>query len=104
MKIIEQEISKQNFTSETDSNTTAGQQPENYLVWAILSTCFCCLPLGIVSIVKSLEVSSKWEAGNYEGARKSSEDAKKWAIYSALSVTIIYFLILMFYLILAILN
>ncbi|MRJ09517.1 CD225/dispanin family protein [Ornithobacterium rhinotracheale] len=78
------------------------QTPENYLVWAILSTCFCCLPLGVVSIVKSLEVSSKWEAGNYEGARKSSEDAKKWAIYSALSVTIIYFLILMFYLILAI--
>ncbi|WP_010343070.1 CD225/dispanin family protein, partial [Xanthomonas sacchari] len=31
-------------------NTTAPQVSNN-LVWAILTTLFCCLPLGIVSIV-----------------------------------------------------
>ena len=28
------------------------QNIPNHLVWAILSTLFCCLPFGIVSIVK----------------------------------------------------
>jgi hypothetical protein len=31
----------------------AGQAPNNYLVWSILVTLFCCLPLGIVAIIKS---------------------------------------------------
>lgn len=58
--------------------------PDNYLVWAILSTVLCCLPLGIVSIIKSTEVNSKWEKGDVEGAMKSSKDAKKWAIWGAI--------------------
>ena len=34
-----------------------GPPPDNNLVWAILVTVFCCLPLGIVSIVKNLLVA-----------------------------------------------
>lgn len=55
----------------------------NHLVWAILTTLFCCLPLGIVSIVKAAEVNGKLAAGDLEGARASSDAAKKWAIWSA---------------------
>ena len=33
------------------------REPENYLVWAILCTVLCCLPIGIVSIVYSTKVS-----------------------------------------------
>jgi hypothetical protein len=32
-------------------NTVSQENIPNHLVWAILATLFCCLPLGIVSIV-----------------------------------------------------
>ena len=39
------------------------RKPDNYLVWAILSTVFCCLPLGIVAIVKASKVDALWAQG-----------------------------------------
>lgn len=54
--------------------------PPNYLVWSILSTIFCCLPLGIVSIVYAAQVNSKWQMGDFEGARLSSKNARLWAL------------------------
>lgn len=57
--------------------------PDTHLVWAILTTLFCCLPFGIVSIVKASQVSSAYHAGNYQQAEQNSRDAKKWAIISA---------------------
>jgi hypothetical protein len=59
--------------------------PDNYLVWAILSTVFCCLPLGVVSIVFAAQVNSKWQAGDRAGAADSSAKAKKFAIWSAVA-------------------
>jgi hypothetical protein len=53
--------------------------PPNYLVWAILTTILCCLPFGIVSIVYAAQVNSKWQMGDYEGAKLSSKNAKIWA-------------------------
>lgn len=61
-----------------------GTQPNNYLVWAILTTVFCCLPLGIVSIVKSTQVSGLWAQGRYAEAHQAADGAKKWAIWSAI--------------------
>ena len=43
-------------------NTSPSYVP-NHLVWAILSTLFCCLPLGIVSIVFAAQVNGKLAAG-----------------------------------------
>lgn len=56
--------------------------PDNYLVWAILSTIFCCLPFGIVSIIYASQVNTKWQMGDYEGARQSSKNAKTWVLVS----------------------
>lgn len=64
-------------------NTTTPMKPENYLVWAILSTVLCCLPLGIVAILKSNNVNTFWAAGQHEEAVKASEEAKKWAMIAA---------------------
>lgn len=55
----------------------------NHLVWAILSTLFCCLPLGIVSIVYAAQVDGKRAAGDIAGAREASGKAKFWALLSA---------------------
>ncbi|MCG6552623.1 MAG: CD225/dispanin family protein [Candidatus Magnetominusculus sp. LBB02] len=50
----------------------------DYLVWSILTTLFCCLPVGIVAIVYSAQVGSKVKDGDIEGARGSSKKAKMW--------------------------
>lgn len=55
----------------------------NHLVWAILSTVFCCLPLGIVSIVYAAQVDGKRGAGDLAGAREASRNARFWAILAA---------------------
>ncbi len=57
--------------------------PSNYLVWAILTTIFCCLPLGVVSIVYAAQVNSKWAMGDVNGAMESSKNARNFAIISA---------------------
>ena len=46
-----------------------GGPPPNNLVWAILATILCCVPLGIVSIVYSAQVNSKWAVGDVAGAQ-----------------------------------
>ncbi|RAV15978.1 CD225/dispanin family protein [Mycobacterium colombiense] len=60
----------------------AAAQPNNYLVWSILATLFCCLPFGIVAIVKSSQVNGLWAQGRYAEAQASADSAKKWVIWS----------------------
>lgn len=50
----------------------------NYLPQAILVTVFCCLPFGVAAIINAAQVNTKLQAGDYEGAVKASENAKKW--------------------------
>ncbi|MDQ1090855.1 putative secreted protein [Xanthomonas sacchari] len=76
-------------------NTTAPQVSSN-LVWAILATLFCCLPLGIVSIVYASQVNTKLAAGDVTGARDSADKAKKWAIYSAITAVVLMVLYMIF--------
>ncbi len=65
-------------------NTVNPQSPPpNYLVWAILTTIFCCQPFGIVSIVFAAMVNSRWVSGDYEGAMRASKNAKLWAWLAA---------------------
>lgn len=61
----------------------------NNLVWAILTTLFCCLPLGIVSIVYATQVDGLRAAGDIAGARVAADKARFWAILSALLVPLI---------------
>jgi|SRR5689334_18260813 Interferon-induced transmembrane protein len=62
-----------------------GAPPDNNLVWAILCTVLCCLPLGIVSIIKSTQVSGLWAQGQYQAAQKAADDAKKFAMWGAIA-------------------
>lgn len=57
--------------------------PDSNLVWAILCTVMCCLPLGIVAIVKASSVEKLWHQGRYDEAQKASDDAKKYSIWGA---------------------
>ena len=63
--------------------------PPNYLAWSIAVTLLCCLVGGIVAIVYSTQVSSRFQQGDYEGANASSRNARKWAIISAVAGAVI---------------
>jgi hypothetical protein len=76
--------------------------PENYLIWTILSTLFCCWPVGIVSIVHATKVESKFNQGDYNGALDASQKAKKWAIISAISAGVFWLLYILVIIILAV--
>jgi hypothetical protein len=60
-----------------------GPPPSNNLVWAILTTIFCCLPFGIVSIVQAAKVNGLWSQGQTAAAQEAADSAKKWAIIGA---------------------
>jgi hypothetical protein len=56
-----------------------------YLVQAILVTIFCCMPFGIVAIVYAAQVEGKQNSGDYDGALRSSDTARRWCWYAVLS-------------------
>jgi hypothetical protein len=62
----------------------SAQAPKNYLVWSILVTLFCCLPFGIVAIVKSSQVNGLYAQGRYAEAQASADSARKWVIWSVI--------------------
>jgi hypothetical protein len=59
-------------------------KPSSFLPLAIISAIPCCgcFPLGIVAIVFSMQVDSKWNAGDFTGAKDSSNKAKIFSIIS----------------------
>lgn len=80
--------SAQVVTGQSISRTNQ-DAPKDYLIPAILVTVFCCLPIGIVAIVKSVNVRRSIENGDFATAEESSKAAKKWTII-ALIVGIIW--------------
>jgi Interferon-induced transmembrane protein len=84
-------------TTMENQNTPAGHPPENNLVWAIICTVLCCMPLGVVAIIKSTKVKELWLRGDHAGAQKAANDAKKWAIWGMIAGPIIYIIIWVVY-------
>src|SRR5689334_7204733 len=75
-----------------------GTTVQNYLVFAILTTVFCCLPSGIPAIVYAAQVNGKLQAGDYAGAQAASKNAKMWCLISlglGLGVFVLYGILIM---------
>ena len=80
----QQQRQPQQPTSYYQPNYVQGQRPakpNNHLAWAILSTIFCCLPLGIVSIVYSAKVDGLYNSGDYAGAYNAANKAQNYALW-----------------------
>ncbi|GAA3727272.1 hypothetical protein HDA32_003665 [Spinactinospora alkalitolerans] len=73
-----------------------GQPPSNWLIPSILTTIFCCLPLGIVGIVFATQVNSKWTVGDYAGAEDSAKKAKMFTLIGAIGGFVVVALYILF--------
>ncbi len=62
--------------------TNTPKSPPTYLVYAILTTLFCCMPLGILAIIFAALTISRIKSGDYVGAAKMSEWAALAVILS----------------------
>lgn len=71
-------------------------KPDNNMTWAILSTIFCCLPLGIVSIINAAKVDGLYRSGDYEAAIEAANNSKKYAKWGALAGVLLIILVLVF--------
>ena len=76
----------------SEFNQNQAYCPNSNLVWAILSTLFCCLPLGIVAIIKASSVEKLWYQGRQIEAIKAASDAKNYALWGAMAAIILYVL------------
>lgn len=56
-------------------------KPDSHLGLAIFTTLCCCLPLGIVAILKANDVDKLYNTKQYEAAVAASDSAKKWCMY-----------------------
>lgn len=67
-----------------------GVQPavQNFLVPSILVTLFCCIPLGIVAIVKASQVNSKLAAGDIAGAQQAAQQAKQFCLFAVIAAVV----------------
>lgn len=56
--------------------------PSTWLIWSVIVTVICCFIPGIIAIIFSSQVSSRYYAGDVEGARRASHMAEIWIIVS----------------------
>lgn len=54
--------------------------PDNCLVWAVLATVVCCLPLGLVALLKASHVNDYWLMGQRDLARRTATEARNYCI------------------------
>ena len=89
----------QNPSADYSANNGTYGQPQKpingttYLIFAIISTLLCCLPLGIVAIVYACKINSLQRNGDYAGAQNAAKKAKMFTIIgtvAALVVSIFY--------------
>ena len=70
---------------------------KNYMVEAVLTTLFCCMPFGIVAIIFASQVSGHQACGRIMEAQKAANNAKIWSLVSLISglvFSVIYFFLL----------
>lgn len=72
----------------------AAPAPRTYLVWAVLVTGLCFLPLGLIAVAFAWRTSVLIDRGDLDRARRTSRAAKGWAI-TALVVGILVDIVLL---------
>lgn len=63
---------------------TTPRKPDNHLVEALLSTAFCCFPLGLVALIFAVKTERYWARGDAEAALEASHNARTWSVIAVL--------------------
>ncbi|MDE6556005.1 MAG: CD225/dispanin family protein [Duncaniella sp.] len=82
-------------SAEVSTSVPPAPRPKTWLVESILTTIFCCLPFGIVGIVKANEVEAAYNRGDLAEAQRQSRLAKLWVLWGvgiAVVCTLLYIL------------
>lgn len=72
-------------------------KPSNNMVWAVLTTIFCCLPFGIPAIVFAARVDSLWFSGRHQEAYNAAKVSRNWALISAIVAIVGWILYIAFF-------
>ena len=72
-------------------------KPSNNMVWAVLTTIFCCLPFGIPAIVFAARVDSLWFSGRHQEAYNAARASRTWTLVSAIVAIVGWILYIAFY-------
>lgn len=72
-------------------------KPNNNMALAIFTTICCCLPLGIIAIIKANSVDSLYMAKQYDAAYMAANEAKKWSYIGIIISLIVWVIYLLFF-------
>ena len=68
-----------------------------YLVWSIIVTIFCCLPLGIPGIVFASKIDKLAAMGDLAGAQDAAKKSKMFSIIGAIVGVVVIVVTIIFY-------
>lgn len=64
------------------ANNTKPAKPNNNLIFAIVTTILCCIPLGAVAIYYAYQSDLAYNAGDLQAAESNGKKARNWSIAS----------------------
>lgn len=101
MEVMNQDQQPQQAPQHTNNGQMV-PPPSSNLIWGILTTIFCCLPFGIVSIVYASRVDSLWYAGYHDESRRNAKKAGTWALVACLSGVAFWLLYILFFVVIGV--
>lgn len=72
-------------------------KPNNNMALAIITTVCCCLPFGIVAIIKANSVDSLYMMKQYSAAINAANEAKKWSVIGIVMSLVFWILYFLFF-------
>lgn len=66
--------------AEPEPKRPDAMKPSSGLTLAIIATILCCLPFGVMGILRASKVNKLWAAGCYKEAERYASSAKRWTI------------------------
>jgi hypothetical protein len=67
--------------------------PEDFLVWSVLATILCFPPTGAGALLWARRVHARYAAGDLNGAREASRQARAWLVVTLACGVVLYALL-----------